>query len=154
MVKELEEVYSLRVVLECFVIERVMGNWSGEARAKLQAIVESMVQAAQSGDKTQVSDLDTKFHETLWNLANHRILLEVVSSLRIRITRFLVKANTAISRDELDAHVQAHQILLDYLNSGDVKAAQAKITEHILGGKRRIKKVYKTAPEDNDYDAS
>ncbi len=146
---ELEEVYSLRVVLEGFVIERVMANWSDQARAELQVIVDRMTQAAQAGDKKLVSDLDTKFHETLWELANHQILLEVVSSLRIRITHFLVKANAAISGDAVDAHVQSHQILLDCLNSGDVEAAKAKITEHILGGKRRIKTVYKTVAEDN-----
>ena len=148
--EELEEVYSLRVVLERFVIERVMANWSNEARATLQAIVDGMVQAARAGDKKQVSNLDTKFHETLWDLANHKILLEVVSSLRIRITHFLVQANIAISEDALDAHVQSHQILLDCLNSGDIEVAKAKITEHIMGGRQRIKTVYKTAAKDKD----
>lgn len=140
--EELEEIYSLRIVLERFVIERVMANWSIEAKTQLQAIVEAMVQAAEAGDKLQVSQLDTKFHETLWDLANNNLLLEVVSGLRVRIIRFLTEANTTISPDELNAHAETHQSVLDALSNGNVEAAKTRITEHILGGKKRIKAYY------------
>jgi DNA-binding GntR family transcriptional regulator len=140
---DLEEIYSLRIVLERFVIERVMANWSTEAKAQLQAIVDAMVQAAKAGDKLQVSQLDTKFHETLWDLASHNLLLEVVSELRVRIIRFLAEANTTLSPDELHAHAETHQSVLDALSNGAVEAAKTRITEHILGGQKRIKAYYK-----------
>lgn len=141
--EELEEIYSLRIVLERFVIERVMANWSTEARTQLQAIVEAMKQAAKAGDKMLVSHLDAKFHETLWDLADHNLLLEVVSELRVRMIRFLAEANTTISPDELNAHAETHQSVLDALNNGNVEAAKTRITEHILGGKKRIKAYYR-----------
>lgn len=142
--EDLEEVYSLRIVLERFVIERVMLNWSTTAKAQLQVIVDDMRAAAQAGDKRQVSYLDTKFHETLWHLASHKMLLDLVSELRVRIIRFLEEANTTISADELITHAETHQSVLNALSNGDVKAAKVRITEHILGGKKRIKAFYKS----------
>lgn len=137
--EELEEIYSLRIVLERFVIERVMANWSLEVKGKLQAIVQAMRQAAATGNKLQVFQLDTEFHETLWALADHQLLLEVVSGLRTRITRLLSRANATLSAEQVSTHVESHQALLDILASGDVEAAKARITSHILGGKMRVK---------------
>ena len=149
--EELEEIYSLRIVLERFVIERVMANWSTAAQAQLQNIVNEMMQAAKAANKLQVSQLDTKFHETLWDLAHHNLLLEVVSELRVRIIRFLAEANSTISTDELSAHAATHQSVLDALSKGNVEAAKTRITEHILGGQKRIKAFYKAnyASEEN-----
>lgn len=147
---ELEEIYSLRIVLERFVIERVMANWSPQAKTRLQAIVDAMEQAAEAGDKLQVSQLDTKFHETLWDLANHHLLLELVSELRVRIIRFLAEANTTLSPSELTAHAQTHQSVLDALSSGNIEAAKTRITEHILGGQKHIKAYYRAYYEGKD----
>jgi DNA-binding GntR family transcriptional regulator len=139
---ELEEIYSLRVVLERFVIERVIANWSEQAANQLQKIADSMLKAANAGNKRRVSELDKVFHETLWELAEHNLLLEVVSGLRARITRFLREANIALTPDALTTHAEGHQKLVDILQSGNVETAKTKITLHILGAKNRIKAYY------------
>lgn len=140
--KELDEVYSIRVALEKLVVQFAVPNWSSEVEAELEGIVVQMRQAASADDRQTGYELDTRFHSILWQLSQHSILIEVVSSLRSRISRFLVEANNVLSPTELNHHVEAHQTLVNVLNKGDIERAKDAIADHILDAHERIKKYY------------
>ncbi|MCY4538880.1 MAG: GntR family transcriptional regulator [Chloroflexi bacterium] len=140
--KELDEVYSIRVALEKLVVQFAVPNWSSEVKAELEGIVVQMRQAASEDDRQTGYELDTRFHSILWELSQHSILIEVVSSLRSRISRFLVEANNVLSPTELNHHVKAHQTLVNVLNKGDIERAKDAIADHILDAHERIKKYY------------
>lgn len=135
---EIEEISSLRVVLERFVVERVITNWTIVHEARLQEVVEYMRNAATNKDVHGVSDQDYLFHRVLWEIADHRLLLEVVASLGARINRFLHEANGILTAEQLDAHVVAHEQLIKVLQRGDVLRAQDEMTQHVLSAKSRI----------------
>lgn len=135
---DLEEIASLRVALEQLVMERVMAHWQPDHEARLRQIVNDIQRAASREDHQRVFELDTQFHHTLWEIANHGLLFEVVSSLRLRISRFLYEATVALSPSELEVHAAGHVDLIEVLKSGDVIAAKETITEHILSAKNRI----------------
>ena len=140
--KELDEVCSIRVALEKLVVQFAVPNWSSEVKAELEGIVVQMRQAASADDRQTGYELDTRFHSILWQLSQHSILIEVVSSLRSRISRFLVEANNVLSPTELNHHVEAHQTLVNVLNKGDIERAKDAIADHILDAHERIKKYY------------
>ncbi len=136
---EFEEIASVRVVLERFVMERAIANWQPYHEARLRQIVQEMWRAASQGDRQRVFELDTQFHHFLWEIADHSILLEIVSSLRSRISRFLYEATVVLPPSELEMHVSGHEDqIIETLKSGDVAAAKEVITEHILAAKNRI----------------
>jgi DNA-binding GntR family transcriptional regulator len=139
---ELEEIYSLRVVLERFVVERVITNWTDAESNRLQVVVNEMIEAAEMGNKVRVYELDSIFHETLWEMADHSILLEIVSGLRARIVRFLREATSALSSESLVMHANTHVKLVEVLARGDIVAAQVEISQHILAAKDRIHTYY------------
>ena len=135
---EIEEICSLRVVLECFVVERVINYWQPEHEARLHRIVDAMRTAAIQNDLQQVYEMDYLFHSALWEIANHSLLLEVVSGLRSRINRFLHEAIGALTTSQLDSHIASHDDLIEVLKSGDMAQAKAMFTFHVLGAKDRI----------------
>ena len=139
---ELDEVYSIRVALEKLVVQFAVPNWSIEIEAELESIVGQMRQAAAAGDRQKGFELDSKFHSILWELSQHSILIEVVSSLRSRISRFLAEANEVLSPAELNHHVAAHQALVDVLKQRDIERAQDAIADHILDAHERIRNYY------------
>lgn len=94
--RELEELSSLRTVLERFVVTRVQERLTAEEESKLRRMVVSMRRAAARGDYRRVLDLDQRFHERLWELADHQMLGEVVTGLRGRIGAFLRAATAAL----------------------------------------------------------
>ncbi|RIK35358.1 MAG: GntR family transcriptional regulator [Chloroflexi bacterium] len=136
--EEIEEISSLRVVLERFVAERVIERWSPDHERTLRQIVEEMRRAAGQRNLQQVYELDYRYHLTLWQIADHSLLLEVISSLRTRINRFLYEANSALTSSQLEMHIHGHDDLIDVLNSGDVALAQSTFMQHVLGAKERI----------------
>jgi DNA-binding GntR family transcriptional regulator len=136
--RDLEEIASLRVVLERFVVERVMARWQPEYETRLEQIVAEMEQAAVRGDHRRVAVLDTQFHHVIWEMANHSILQEIVSGLRSRLSRFLYETTIAVPPAELTTHAVGHREMLEVLRSGEVRAAKAYITEHILTAKDRL----------------
>ena len=140
--KEIEEIASLRTVLERFVMERVITRWQPHHGQELRAIVRDMQHAAAGGQRQRVFELDALYHRTLWQIADHEILLEVVSGLRARISRFLYESTMASSPSGLADHVNGHEPLIDILERGQVAPAKEFITEHILAAKDRI---YRTA---------
>ncbi len=135
---EIEEISSLRVVLECFVVERVIKHWQPEHADRLRQIVNAMRQAATQNDIQQVYEHDYLFHSAMWEIADHSLLLEVVSSLRSRINRFLHEANSVLTTSQLDMHINSHDDLIEVLKSGDALRAKEVFTAHVLGAKERI----------------
>ncbi len=140
--KELNEVYSIRVALERLVVQYALSNWSKQVEAELEGIVGQMRQAASAGDRQKGFVLDSRFHSILWQLSQHSILIEVVSSLRSRISRFLAEANDVLSPTELNMHVEAHQHLVNVLKMGDIERAKDAISDHILDAHERIRNYY------------
>jgi DNA-binding GntR family transcriptional regulator len=136
---DLEEISSLRVLLEQFVVVRVGERLTDRTEAELRKLVAAMVQAARRGDGARMFELDRRFHERLWLLSDHRLLLELVALLRGRINGFLRAANAALEPAELRRHALTHGELVDAIAGGDPEAAQAAMAEHIAIAAERIK---------------
>ncbi|SFP33671.1 MULTISPECIES: GntR family transcriptional regulator [Actinomadura] len=137
--RELEELSSLRTVLERFVVTRVQERLTAEEEKKLRRMVASMRRAAARGDYRRVLDLDQRFHERLWELADHQMLGEVVTGLRGRIGAFLRAATAALEPEALERHAATHDELLDAILSGDAEAGCAEMSRHIELATERLR---------------
>ncbi len=136
--QELLEISSLRIVLEQFVCQRVQKVWSTSIESKLHKVVDSMITAAERGDVDRMFAFDRKFHEELWEIADHKLLLSIASQLRGRINGFLRAANGALAPEELVAHAMSHNDLISALASGDATRASEEMTTHIEIAANRI----------------
>ncbi len=136
--QEIEEISSLRVVLERFVVERVVERWSDDLEVELRLMVQRMRTAATDGDWQEIHEWDYQFHSMLWDVAEHALLLEVVSGLRTRINRFLFEAAGLLPPTNLEAHINTHDVLIDVLREGNVANAQEEMTRHVLAATERI----------------
>lgn len=136
---ELDEIQSLRVLLEEFVVARVQERWTEEAEVRLRRIVDEMQAAAAGGDTDAVLACDRAFHELLWNLADHRTLLELAAKLRSRINGFLRAATSALPPDELEVHAASHGELLEAIASGSSRRAKRAMAQHITIAADRVR---------------
>jgi DNA-binding GntR family transcriptional regulator len=120
------------------VVERVIARWQPEHERKLRQIVANMQEAASHNDSQLVYEEDYNFHHTLWEIADHSILIEVVSGLRSRINHFLYQAASTLPTEELSEHVDGHYNLIELFQQGDIHLAQQKIDDHITRARDRI----------------
>ena len=135
---DLDEISSLRVLLEQFVVVRVQERWNPAAERRLRDVVAEMQKAAASGDVDRMRHADETFHEILWELAEHKTLLELAARLRGRINSFLRAATLALSRDELEAHAASHAELLNAIGSGAPRKARKAMETHITIAAKRV----------------
>jgi DNA-binding GntR family transcriptional regulator len=144
----LEEVSSLRVVLEQFVVRRLKDRFTTEAHAELQAIVDRMVEAADQHDLVRVHELDQQFHQRLWELTDHTLLVELAAQMRSRTSHFYRAAAASLGPDEVRRHADSHQQLLDVIASGDRRAAERAMQQHVEQAAQRIADAQLTRTED------
>lgn len=140
--REIEEISSLRIVLEEFVVERVIERWKPQHEERLRQIVRAMQAAAALPDIQQMYAQDLLFHQTLWILADHAILLETASNLRSRINHFLFEAARILPAEELSRHTGGHHEIIELIAAGDVAQAKASMRGHITVATSRILSYY------------
>jgi DNA-binding GntR family transcriptional regulator len=136
--RELEELSTLRAVLEGFVVVRVQERMTPAIEAELRRQVAAMRRAAAAGDVRRVLDLDQRLHERLWALADHGILTEFAAQLRRRIAAFLRAATVALAPDELERHAASHDELVDAIAGDDPQAAREAMAAHIATAATRL----------------
>ncbi len=144
----LEEVSSLRVVLEQFVVRRLKDRFTDGAHAELQDIVDRMVEAAEKHDLVRVHELDQQFHQRLWELTDHTLLVELAAQMRSRTSHFYRAAAASLGPDEVRRHADSHQQLLDVIASGDRRAAERAMQQHVEQAAQRIADAGLTRTED------
>jgi DNA-binding GntR family transcriptional regulator len=136
--QDLDEVYTLRVVLERFALERTV-EFAGETLIKdFLETVEAM-QAATSQEVTEqeAAELDLRFHDLIYQGSNHRRLLDSWGNLRPQIHVLLLNRNVA-HRDFREQLVASHRALLNAIVDGDRERALVLLDEHLHGSYQRV----------------
>lgn len=129
--QDLDEVYSLRRVLERFAIECVCQKATPADLAEMQAVVDEMAAHVHQGiDEQEAAELDLRFHDILYRASRHQRLLNFWTTLRPQIYVFLLSRNVA-SPDFRESAVRGHQRILDAIKDRDAGQAQALIEGHL-----------------------
>jgi len=125
-----EEAYTLRAVLERFVIQEAIEHITPEDIAQLQVTVDEMDRSARLNDVKALVRLDVRFHEQLYALSGHSLLQRMLSQLRRRLYCLMaMDQGFADHRDEIAAD---HQSIIEALKAGDPTTAGEIIADHIL----------------------
>lgn len=136
--EDVEEIYSLRLVLERLAVERAIQCGTSEQFATMQQIVDTMNAYTERGiTEQEAAELDVQFHELLYQASDHRRLHECWIAMRRQIHILLLSRNVA-NADFRVITGSAHQIILDALRDRDREAARALIDDHLRGSYERV----------------
>lgn len=128
--RDLEEVYSLRRVLERLAAAYACERASATDVADMQGIVDEMVTRSQEGiGEQEAAELDLRFHDLVYRASGHQRLLNFWATLRPQIYVFLLSRNIA-STDFRESMARGHQAILDAIRDRDEERAQTMVEEH------------------------
>jgi len=127
--REIEELWTLRNVLERFAISLACPVITKKDLSYLSAIINKMYSAAEEKDLMKLLNLDFQFHDYILELANHSLLKKTWQGLEIHIRRFL-RLQPAIYND-LEKIARTHEPIVSALELGDITQAQEAIERHI-----------------------
>ena len=137
--QELDEISSLRIVLEQLVARRAQERMTADAELELRAIADRMRLAAADGDVDLLVTLDQRFHERLWELADHELLNELAAQVRGRIVAFLRAAASSLPPEGLREHARTHTALVAAIADGTPAMAQREMARHIQVAADRVR---------------
>ncbi len=127
--RDIEELYSLRSVLESFAIQRIIQQKDPEQVARLRAVFDTMLVAAQQGDLKVVNNIDREFHDTLIELSDHNLLVMTWSSVSLRVRQVMALRNRRNS--DITRIAYNHLPIIQAIEEGDESQALRLIREHV-----------------------
>jgi len=134
--KEMDGLYELRKVLECFAVELAVPHMSDHHIATFQHLLDSAVEALRRGDMQDYAKCDREFHEMIAELSDNAALIETLGRLALQIQIGRVIAN--------ESHVFAEQAarerddILTAFRRRDTRSAVALMHTHISDVQRAV----------------
>jgi DNA-binding GntR family transcriptional regulator len=135
---DVEEIYSLRVVIERLAVQQAIRNATAHQLDEMQRVVDTMTAYSARGITVpEAAELDIQFHELLYSSSGHRRLYACWGNLRRQIHILLLSRNVA-NADYRVITGSAHQVILDALRERDEPRGLALIEDHLRGSYERV----------------
>lgn len=128
--EDIEEIYSLRKLLEVYAVSQVARQATADQVAELESLVVQMEKATAIGDYRQAANLDLELHKTLWALSGHKRLFNILSGVQTQIRMFLT-VNTQLYENLVTVAVADHQLIAEAIRAHDEVEAANLMSHHI-----------------------
>lgn len=130
-VDEMREVYELRVLIEGYVLEKLLPLSESDI-AHLMDILKRMYEAAEGDDLFQFIERDMEFHGWFYERYGNQQIITVWNTIKEKTARFTSITNQLYFAD-LKAVAEGHVELIRVVQLPDVKSAIALYIKHIQG---------------------
>lgn len=130
--KDIEELYSVRSMMEVFAIERIIAagpDRVDEAVTALRRICDEMMGAAREGSMTDVNSIDRRFHNALIEHSGNNLLFMLWNSVTLRVQQVMSLRNKKTG--DLQQIARNHLTIVDAIARSDTAEAIRLICEHI-----------------------
>ena len=118
--EEIAEIYELRILLECYLLEQLMGELDDALVDELESIVAQMERTAELGPRLEQRQ---SFYQTLYERAGRPRTLAQVNKLRGSVGRYLLL-------QRVQEH-HGHEDFIGFLRARDLAGAQGWLTAHL-----------------------
>lgn len=138
--EDVKDIYAIRSSLEGLCARWATEHITEKQIEELEEIIllsEYHVKKAHGEKSQQVAELDSKFHEVLYNASNSRILNHVLSDFH-KYVRMARKASVA-NPERAEKSIEEHKRILEALKNKDAESAQAWAIEHMMNVMKYLK---------------
>ena len=134
---DIEEIYSLRLLLEVGAIKRGVSRLTQKDIDYMQSLLDQLGKIVLiTGKDEQITELDLAFHEHICICAGHTRLLNTWRSMSMQ-TRMLIGVTSQTYFQSPESPKVIHQRILDAIVRRDVGAAEEMLVEHFLDAQSR-----------------
>jgi DNA-binding GntR family transcriptional regulator len=135
--KDIDEIYSLRLLLEREAMRRAIERLSVDQAALLQETVDQIGEVAYLPDqRSRLVALDLSFHDRICQIADHNRLYFAWNSMRLQ-TAMLISLTSLTHTNYPDQHQEIHQRILNAMRAHEFAQADLLLLEHIREAERR-----------------
>ena len=117
-----DEIYSLRRILEPYAASRTIANLDASGRSRLEHALNEIAEAAANDDPQALAQRDIAFHDLLYELADHDLLMRAWQENVAGKLRILLNVSQRTLPALTDAERQHRRLLEPLLNGDDLRA--------------------------------
>lgn len=141
---DVEEIFSLRLVLEQLAIEWACKNATAADINALESVVKEFRKLSDKQRTIKaVSKLDLEFHTAIFDAAHHDRLSRAWEILRSQIHSFLIYTWTRdelINKTLMDSWDKDHHVFVEIIKKRDIERGLKEIKAHVERGLTRVSK--------------
>ena len=128
--KDIEDIYQIR-----YLLEGLSARWATEhvTQEQLEKMEETLYLTefhAKKGNFAQVYDLDSQFHELMYEASGSKMLNHILSDFHMYVTR--IRKTTLASDSRSKNSTEEHRAILDAIKDRDAERAEASAHKHVL----------------------
>ena len=139
--QDIEDIYAVRKALEVLAVEWAVSRITPEEIGDLQDQSDLMEFYTTRKDGRKVRELNTDFHDIIYNATGSRFMAQVLRSYKEYIEQ--TRKVLFYEQEYLDEIFEEHKAILDSIKEQDVVKAKEAMARHLDGSKRRAQVVYK-----------
>jgi DNA-binding GntR family transcriptional regulator len=130
---DIEETFGIRSVLEGYAASLATIRHQPKELRALEKKIDEFQQCLNNRQLDVLPEINTEFHELLYDLSKSPRLIHMINGLRDQIYRF----RQMILKEEKMAHVsnEDHIQMLKYMRKRDAEKVERLVREHILRGR-------------------
>lgn len=129
--QDIEELYSMRVMMETFAVQRIIeNNKQVEVAGLLRERYEQMVIAAQAGDFQKLNEVDRGLHDALIEQSDHHLMISLWQIIAMRMQQIMAINNRRFS--DMNEIADNHLQIIEKIEAGETEAASELLRDHIV----------------------
>ena len=134
--RDLNDVLEVRKGMEVLAISLACKRITGEELEKLESIERSFQSLIESGNLTELAEMDVKFHDTIYQSTNNQRLVQLLNNLREQMYRYRMEylKDIAVRR----TLAEEHKAICEALRGRDESKAQNYVSVHIDNQQKAI----------------
>ena len=127
--REALEIEEVRVALEQMLARHAAIRITASNVATLRQMLDEMTSRVEAGDPLGYSELNSRFHEMIWAIADQAVASTLVANLKSQSIRFQYR--TILQPGRPDRSLREHAEIVDALASRDPDHSEAAMREHL-----------------------
>ncbi|WP_027415511.1 GntR family transcriptional regulator [Aneurinibacillus terranovensis] len=135
--KDIEELYSLREVLESFAISRAIERIVPKDLDTLSNIYDKMLQAGKNNNLDKIRNTDIEFHDQIYKMADHELMFQMWEMVRSKADRFWY-LTSQFYFSNLTELAKIHEPILNAFLTQNVKEGIKAFQDHLNYVKKEI----------------
>ncbi len=137
--KELEDIIEVRSVLEGYATRMIASSCDESLVRKLKDVIFSVELALKEGKIQEAIELNTSFHDLIYERCGNSVLLRMIGQLRDYFYRYRVLLLNLAGM--LERSIEDHKRLLDLIENGTPDEVERFTRKHILKGLDALKSI-------------
>jgi DNA-binding GntR family transcriptional regulator len=145
---DIDEIYDLRICVECHAGVLAAGNLTPETRAALRRQLDVLYETADLDDPARQVEEDYKFHRLIGEIAGSGRLLRLFDDLASELR--MVIGLIGRLYDDPRRIAQTHEAVLDAIEAGEPARITAELDHHIRTAWHEVARLVRDIPTSTD----